>query len=474
MNKINYHILIVLLQLLFAGSTLAQTSPNIILIMTDDQGWFDAGFNGNEVIKTPHLDRIAKQGIIFDRFYSGSAVCSPTRASVITGRNPNRMGIITANKGHMKEEEITLAELVKQKGYATAHFGKWHLGILTKKEIESNRGGREKNFDHFTIPTSHGYDEFFCTEAKVPTYDPMIKPKVFEQGETLRVGWSAVEKGKEFESYNTAYWIGEEQKETENLSGDDTKVIMDRVIPFINKSVQQNKPFFTTVWTHTPHLPIVTSEFYKNKYKDLSLKEQLYYGCLTAMDDQIGRLWDELEKQGIAENTMIWFCSDNGPAKKTPGSAGPLREQKASLYEGGVRSPAFIVWKTGLKGGTRTELPAFTSDYLPTIINMLEITYPDDRPMDGIDIMPFLKNNTSVRNTPMGFYLRQRISWVNNQHKLISLDGGKTFELYDLLLDKEEKNNLIDSLPQVVAKMKEELDRWLKSVKNSNKGNDYN
>ncbi|TLX71798.1 N-acetylgalactosamine 6-sulfate sulfatase [Labilibacter sediminis] len=469
----NRYILIVLLPLLFAGSLFAQSQPNIILIMTDDQGWFDAGFNGNEEIKTPNLDRIAKQGIIFDRFYSGSAVCSPTRASVITGRNPNRMGIITANKGHMKEEEITIAELVKQKGYATAHFGKWHLGILTKKEIESNRGGREKNFDHFTIPTSHGYDEFFCTEAKVPTYDPMIKPKVYKDGESERYGWSAVKKGEEYEPFNTAYWIGEEQKATENLSGDDTKVIMDRVIPFIDKAVKQNKPFFTTVWAHTPHLPLVTGDYYKNMYKDLSEKDQLYYGCITALDDQIGRLWDELEQKGIADNTMIWFCSDNGPEHKTSGSTGSFRDRKRSLYEGGVRIPVFVVWKKGLKGGERTELPAFTSDYLPTIINMLDITYPDDRPMDGTDIMPFLKNKQSVRDTPMGFLLRQKMSWVSNQYKLISIDGGKTFELYDLLSDKEEKNNLIDSLPNIAETMQKDLDNWLKSVKNSNKGNDY-
>ncbi len=137
-----------------------EENPNIILIMTDDQGWGDAGFNGNTEIKTPNLDYLASNGIIFDRFYSASAVCSPTRASLITGRNPYRMGIPTANKGHMKVEEITIAELLKDKGYATGHFGKWHLGTLTKTSKDANRGG-PGNSEHFSIPTMHGYDHFF-------------------------------------------------------------------------------------------------------------------------------------------------------------------------------------------------------------------------------------------------------------------------------------------------------------------------
>ncbi len=451
----------------------AQERPNIIMIMTDDQGWFDAGFNGNKTIKTPNLDKLASKGVVFDRFYSGSAVCSPTRASVITGRNPLRIGIPDANSGHMKKEEITIAELVKKKGYATGHYGKWHLGILTKKELDANRGGKEKHFKHYSIPTMHGYDEFFCTESKVPTFDPLLQPAEFKDEESLKYGWSAVKKGEGSESYNTSYWIGDEKKSKDDLSGDDTKLIVDKVIPFINKSVANKKPFFTTVWTHAPHLPVVTSDYYKSKYYGLTNKEQLYFGCITALDDQIGALWSELERLGITDNTMIWFCSDNGPENKTPGSAGEFRARKRSLYEGGLRIPAFVVWEGKIKGNKRVDFPAFTSDYLPTLINVLDIDYPDDRPLDGINIMPFIKKPKKIRKKPMGFAYKKRISWVTNQYKLVSEDLGEIYELYDLLNDRSENINIIKSKAELAAKMEKELDEWLLSVENSKNGNDY-
>ncbi|QVY67470.1 sulfatase-like hydrolase/transferase [Polaribacter sp. Q13] len=451
----------------------AQERPNIIMIMTDDQGWFDAGFNGNKTIKTPNLDNLASKGVIFDRFYSASAVCSPTRASVMTGRNALRIEIPVANSGHLKKEEITIAELVKKEGYATGHFGKWHLGTLTKNELDANRGGKAKHFKHFSIPTMHGYDEFFSTESKVPTYDPLIKPTEFKEGESLIYGWSAVKKGEKSESYKTSYWVGDEQKTKQNLSGDDTKLIVDKVIPFIHKSVANKKPFFTTVWTHTPHLPVVTSDYYKAKYAGFTNKEKLYYGCITALDDQVGALWSELEKLGITDNTMIWFCSDNGPEEETPGSSGEFRARKRSLYEGGLRTPAFVVWEGKLKGNKRVDFPASTSDYLPTIINLLDIEYPDNRPLDGIDIMPFIKKPKKQRKKPMGFAYKKRISWVTNQYKLVSEDLGVTYELYDLLNDRSEKNNLIKSMPELAAKMEKELAAWFVSVNNSKKGNDY-
>ncbi|SDX89866.1 Arylsulfatase A [Lutibacter oricola] len=466
-------ILLLTVVIVFANRLEAQERPNIILIMTDDQGWFDAGFNGNKTIKTPNLDLLASKGVIFDRFYSASAVCSPTRASVITGRNPYRIEIPDANSGHMKTQEITIAELVKKEGYATAHFGKWHLGIHTKKELDANRGGKEKHFKHYSVPSMHGYDEYFCTESKVPTYDPMISPAVYAEGESLKYGWSAIKKGTQSKDYNTAYWIGDEEKATENLEGDDTKVIMDRLLPFIEKSVKANKPFFTTVWPHTPHLPVVASEYYKNKYYGISNKQKLYYGCITALDDQIGRLWKDLEEKGIADNTMIWFCSDNGPENGTPGSAGHLKGRKRSLHEGGLRTPAFVVWPAKLKGNKRIDFPAFTSDYLPTVLSVLDIKYPDNRPLDGINLMSCIKKPKMKRKKPMGFRYKKQLSWVNHQYKLITKNNGKTYELYDLLNDVSEVKNIIKEKPELAKQMHKELDKWLESVNNSKKGNDY-
>lgn len=450
-----------------------EESPNIILIMTDDQGWGDAGFNGNTEIKTPNLDYLASNGIIFDRFYSASAVCSPTRASLITGRNPYRMGILTANEGHMKKEEITIAELLKDRGYATGHFGKWHLGTLTKTSEDSNRGGTE-NTEHYSIPSMHGYDQFFCTEAKVPTYDPMIYPSEFDEGESKRFGWKAVKDKNNVKPYGTSYWIGEEEKEITNLQGDDSRIIMDRAIPFIENSTKEGKPFFTTIWFHAPHLPVVSDEAHRELYASMPLKEQIYYGTITAMDEQIGRLWDILKELGIDDNTMIWFCSDNGPENKTPGSAGILRERKRSLYEGGVRVPAFVYWKNHFDKKIRMYFPAVTSDYLPTISDILKIDYPDDRPVDGESLLPLLNGTKQKREKPIGFLFGKKMSWVNNQYKLISADKGNTFELYDLINDKGEKNNIISQHPEVAEKMKKELYDWMESVENSKNGLDYN
>lgn len=451
-----------------------EKQPNIILIMCDDLGWGDTGFNGNKVIKTPNLDMLAAKGMILNRFYSASAVCSPTRGSCLTGRNPYRYGITGANSGHMKMEEITLPELLKERGYETGHFGKWHLGTLTTKVKDANRG-RPGDSTHYSIPTQNGYDTYLVTESKVPTYDPMLKPVEFDmgKGESLRYGWQAVEDPAKAEPYGTYYWKGEEEPETTNLEGDNSRVIMDRVIPFIENSVQNDNPFFSAVWFQTPHLPVVANKEMMNEYKTYSHQEQIYYATITAMDEQVGRLWEKLEEMGQEKNTMIWFCSDNGPEINTPGSSGPFRERKRSLYEGGVRVPAFCVWPNGLNGGTSADFPAFTSDYLPTILDVLQISFPDQRPIDGISLKDVLNEKAAERETPMGFRYKNKISWVTHQYKLISTDKGRTFELYDLTSDKEEKKNIASENPELVMKMKEDLYAWVASCDASFEGEDY-
>ncbi len=462
-----------LFYLLITSLTLFSQQPNIILIMTDDQGWEDIGFNGHPDIKTPHLDHLASQGIILDRFYSASAVCSPTRASVITGRNPLRMNIPTANAGHMLPEEITLPELLKEQGYATAHFGKWHLGTLTQTVLDANRGGRTKNSPHYSIPTMHGYDSFFCTESKVPTYDPMVYPAIFEKDESMRYGWKALEGKMSSKPYGTAYWKGEEVIETMNLKGDNSKIIMDRVLPFMEESVKGNQPFFTTIWLHTPHLPVVSDKEHRERYGYLDLDKQLYYGTITAMDEQIGRLWSKLEALGIQQNTMLWFCSDNGPENGTPGKAGPFSERKRSLLEGGVRVPAFVVWKNHFKKGARLNFPAVTSDYLPTLLDVLDLPYPGERSLDGQSLLGLLEGTVERREQPIGFIFKAQTSWVNHRYKLISRDELKSFALYDLIKDPGETSNLFDTQPKIAAKMKAELEEWLVSVEASSLGKDY-
>ena len=452
---------------------ISHPTPNIILIMTDDQGWFDAGFNGNQEIRTPNMDKLASRGIIFDRFYSASAVCSPTRASVLTGRNPLRMNIPTANSGRMPDEEITLPEILKTKGYACGHFGKWHLGTLTETVLDANRGGRPEHENAYTLPTEHGYDRFFCTESKVPTYDPMLYPAHFEEGESLRYGWKAVLSEDSTRAYGTAYWEAEDQIAENNLQGDDSRVIMDRVIPFIENSHTEGRPFFSTIWFHTPHLPVVSDSLHCSYYKELDFDKQIYYGTITALDEQIGRLWEKLEEIGIQEETIIFYCSDNGPERGTPGSAGVFRERKRSLHEGGVRVPAFVIWEGHFEGGLRIGFPAVTSDYLPTILDVLDMDYPDDRPLDGTSMLDALTAGSVERNKAIGFIYRNQVSWVTESHKLIGDAELKKLELYDLINDKSEKKDIIQEYPELAETLKADLTAWLFSVENSKEGMDY-
>jgi len=270
----------------FAGEP-APNKPNVILCMTDDQGWGDTGYNGHPVLKTPHLDQMAREGIRFDRFYSGAPVCSPTRGSCLTGRHPYRYGIQGANVGHIKKDELTLAELLKTQGYTTGHFGKWHLGTLTTKIKDANRG-MPGEASHYAPPWENGFDVCFTTESKVPTY------------------WK---KGA-YEKYGTHYWTGPDKMvPAEEVIGDDSRLIMDRALPFIKQAAKSKAPFLTVIWFHAPHAPVVSAPPYTDGYKE----SKDYYGCLTAMDEQMGRLRQELKMLGIEENTMLWFCSDNGP-----------------------------------------------------------------------------------------------------------------------------------------------------------------
>ncbi|GAG59988.1 unnamed protein product, partial [marine sediment metagenome] len=342
--------------------------PNIILCMADDLGWGDTGYNGHPVLKTPHLDSMARNGIRFDRFYSGAPVCSPTRGSCLTGRHPYRYGIFHANVGHMLSEEITLAEALKTRGYTTGHFGKWHLGTLTRTEIDSNRGG-PRGAQHYSPPWDNGFDKCFSTEAKVPTWNPMKEPGT----------------GK---PYGTYYWKEDGTKETEHLEGDDSRIIMDRAIPFVENAARGNRPFLAIIWFHAPHLPTVAGPEYRRLYHEQPEGHQHYYGCITALDEQVGRLRRKLRELEIAGNTMLWFCSDNGPEGNTgelPGSAGPFRGRKRSLFEGGVRVPGILEWPDRIEEPRAVSMPCCTSDHFPTVMEVLGFKMQGQpEPIDGI------------------------------------------------------------------------------------------
>ena len=436
-----------------AVACLAQAAPrpNIILAMADDMGWGDPGYNSVTVtyangtphpdqgwINTPTMDAMAANGLRFDRFYSASAVCSPTRASCLTGRNPFRVGIPFANQGRLGFDETPLSEVLSPEGYACGHFGKWHLGSMTTLRSDSNRGG---DASVYSAPWHHGYDFCFATESKVPTCHPYRKAN---NGLALPTSFS------DPNFYGTRYWrmpatwnqtsgegdavpVGEVNNA---VDGDDSKLIVDQAINFIQDSVGQGQPFFVVLWFHTPHKPIVDPDGVSGVDSSDALKDSI-----EDMDTALGRLRDELTTLGVRGNTMFWLTSDNGPENGVDSpnetstvrslSSGRFLERKRSLHEGGLRVPGILEWPDVITNGMATDFPAVTSDYYPTILDYLQLSVPNQKPIDGISLRPVIDGTATARTSPIGFKIQSDKSWVNDQYKLI--DDGSGWELYDLV-----------------------------------------
>lgn len=426
--------------------------PNIILIMADDLGWGDVGFNGNKVIKTPHLDAMAGNSLRLTRFYAAAPVCSPTRGSCLTGRHPERYGIYFANEGFLKREEVSLAEVAKTKGYTTGHFGKWHLGTLTTKIKDGRRGG-DKNPDYYAPPWENGFDVSFSTEQAVPTWNPMQNQNI-----------------------PTKYWTGPDTYATDNLEGDDSRVVMDRVIPFVEKAAKEKNPFLAVVWFHTPHEPVVAGPEYLKMYSGFDEDKQHYYGVITAMDEQIGRLRQKLRSLKVDQNTVIFFASDNGPAGKgggilqepggrQQGIAGPYRGRKGSLYEGGIRVPGLVEWPAVIRKAGTTDYPITTSDYFPTLVALMGYRANNGKVIDGTDILPVLKGKKKEREGFIGFKSLKQRALMQGDYKIYSADDGITYELYDLKKDPAESINLVKEHPAKVEAMKQGLVSWIESCR---------
>lgn len=453
-----------------ASAAAAAPPPNVILCMADDQGWGDTGYNGHPYLRTPNLDAIAASGIRFDRFYAAAPVCSPTRGSVLTGRHPFRYGIRFANVGSMKSEEFTLAEALKSRGYATGHFGKWHLGTLTRDIKDGRRGG--PGTKDYAPPWEHGFDTCFSTEQAVPTWDPMKE-----------------------QPFLTRYWMGPGKHATENLEGDDSRVIMDRAIPFLRSAARAGRPFFAVIWFHSPHAPVRGGDRYRAMYPGFSEGEQHFYGCITALDEQMGRLRKELRDLGVASNTMLWYASDNGPEGRNPhegrnrGSAGGLRGRKRSLFEGGIRVPGLLEWPGRVASPRATSIPCCTSDYLPTVLDLAGFPAAGrPEPLDGVSLAPLIDGRMTARPRPIAFQTtgglegkEQRLgspplALIDNRYKFLSyLTKEEAAEdmLFDIAVDPGERFNLVREMPQVAARMKAELAAFQESCRRSEQGADY-
>ena len=243
---------------------------------------------------------------------------------------------------------------------------------------------------------------------------------------------------------------------------------MDRAIPFIQNAVQDDTPFFAVIWFHTPHSPVVGGDEDRGLYKEQPVDTQHYFACVTAMDKQIGRLRSELETLGVAGDTMLWFCSDNGPARQgSPrhvGSPGHLSGFKLSIQEGGIRVPGLMVWPAKVKTPVTIDAPCVTSDYFPTLLAALNMDLPTDRTYDGIDLWPLIEGKSRERSHPIGFLNKdaQESVWMEERYKLISTPKG--ISLYDIKRDPSESMDLSGQMPGTTQRMLTELSEWKASV----------
>lgn len=459
--------------------------------MSDDQGWGDVAYNGNHVVKTPHLDAMSRECLRFDRFYAAAPVCSPTRGSCLTGRHPHRYGIDWVNEYSLPLSEVTLPEALRGAGYRSGHFGKWHLGRMTMDMTDAIDHSPGRKAPAYSPPWAHGFDVCFSSEINGPTYNPDVwgrDPK--KPGNPLfmerPVFWGETTETPGVRKSIAQFWTGPGKADHTNLAGDSSKVIMDRAIEFIETETMAGNPFLAVVWFFSPHSPIAAGNSHREPYKHLTMEEQHWAGCITAMDEQIGRLRLRLRELDVAENTIVWFCSDNGPSWiHHYNSAGPLKGKKGSLHEGGVRVPALLEWPARFPQPRVVSTPISTSDFYPTLLHCAGVNAESQPlPIDGENILPLLDGTAKDRNAPIAFQSPAKIAgdqnWqmnlepdtrqlalIGDRFKLLSEDNGKTYALYDLLEDAAETADVAAAHPDVLQTMRAYLQEWIHSCDRS-------
>ena len=432
MKPINYIICLFILSLFSCTENVDDESPNIILIMTDDQGWGQTGYYDHPVLETPNLDAMAENGLRFERFYAAAPVCSPTRASILTGRTNDRTGVMDHGYA-LRKQEKTIAVALQKAGYATGHFGKWHLnglrgpGVPILKDDSHSPG--KFGFDHWLTVTN-----FFD-----------IDPLMSENGSFI------------------------------DLKGNSSEIIVKKALEFIKEKTSQNLPFFAVIWDGSPHDPFLASEKDRDNFKDLDNQSQHHYGELVAFDRSLGVLRKTLKDLGLENNTILWYCSDNGGLRNiSPPSVGGLRGYKTTIWEGGIRVPAIIEWPKMIKPKV-TNYPASTMDIFPTIADILNLPDTDLlKPIDGITLKPIFKNDLINREKRIPFRYKDQGALIDNNFKLVvtSIDKEK-FELYDLEKDFSETIDLSSQNPLIFNQMKTDYLKWSESIDSSQVGMDY-
>jgi arylsulfatase A len=411
--------------------------PNVIYILCDDLGYGDLGCFASPVIKTPNLDKLAADNMKLTHCYAAAPVCSPSRAGIMTGRNPNRLGIrdwIPADSGiFLKKDEISVATLLKLAGYKTAHVGKWHLN--------SKMDGAEPT------PGDHGFDHWFSTQNNAaPSHENPI---------------NFVRNGKK---------VGP-------LQGNSTTLIMDEALDFLKRA--KGEPFMLFIWFHAPHEPVATPEELTKLYVDIDdPTKRIYYGSVSLIDHEVGRLLKKLDEMKLRDNTFLMFTSDNGPetlnrykgAERSHGSPGPLRGMKLHVHEGGYRVPGIIAWPGKTKPAQVCAEPVCGIDVLPTLCEIACIKAPDDRPIDGASMLPIFAGKPIERKTPLYWQYDKAISAPykvtlrQGPWKLLADGKLEKFALYNLEDDVGEAKDHADDEPERVKKMTAEMVRLHKEI----------
>ncbi|MHC4123339.1 MAG: sulfatase-like hydrolase/transferase [Planctomycetota bacterium] len=420
--------------------------PNFVFIFADDLGWGDLGCYGNREIKTPNLDKMAKKGALFTQFYVAGSVCSPSRAGIMTSHFPARHGVHGHFAGHENNKKRampnwldpkahTVTRLLKNAGYTTGHFGKWHLG--------GGKGAPEAN--------EYGVDEYRVICGKGPGYQEYSKQPYF---------WAKT-----------------------------TELFVDDTIKFIEKN--KDKPFYVNLWTLIPHATLHPTEEQMKPYKRYAPKgvpyhgtKKVYYASVTNLDTEIGRVFDKLKELGLMENTCVIFSSDNGPEDLDIGNAvhsgightGPFRGRKRSLYEGGVRLPFIVQWDGKIPAGHIDNGTIVGGvDFLPTVCSLAGVKLPGDLNSDGEDMSAALLGKSIQRKKPLMWEWRYKVfGWWTNKCPSLAIREGKwkllmnpdrsRVELYDIPNDPTEVDSLAKQYPEVVERLSKKVLAWQKTL----------
>ena len=418
--------------------------PHVILLMADDMGWWQTGYYGHPLLKTPNLDAMAAAGLRLDRFYAGAPSCTPTRATVMTGRTNDRTGAVRVGVA-IDPRERMLSTAFRQAGYRTAHFGKWHLN------------GGPSGVDHPVPkddplgPGALGFD-YWLSATNVFDLNPVLS----------RAG------------------------APEQLKGESSDLLVAEALRFIAEETARAKRVFVVIWYSSPHRPFAALKSDAEPFAKLDGPSRDHHAELAAMDRSIGALRQGLRELNIARNTLLWFKSDNGglpdigygpeyPAVR-PDTTGPLRGFKKDFYEGGLRVPGIVEWPAGIEPRV-SNYPASTMDIFPTLIDVADLDPNAIHSVhDGVSIAPVFRAEPSRREQPIGFRASGGLAWLDNEYKLVrNYDAAEDapFELYNLAEDASEERDLSAKRPEIAKRMTAELSAWNASVDRSMTGADY-